>query len=226
MDMYAQSCTSGCQLGLNVLLARKCHWHGVAFGLCTQPEGRWLRLNLWFSCDYSALHLVEVHIRPAWKPAEWTLASRQMSECNFYVHYLPRNFNVAFLLREGKGKSCSDYKCMSYSTSTITLNVIKILHCCLSITYWLQSFASTKMFRSLQFYFDFIFQNTWKVFVSSYCSIFPLISALTFTNRWKIAYYLHRRIQKTQKILIWLLIMMKLLCCPFWMTFLSLCFIF
>lgn len=40
-----------------------------------------------------------------------------------------------------------------------------------------------------------------------------------FMNRWKIANYLHQRIQKTQRIFTWPLVRTKLLCCPFWMTF-------
>lgn len=42
---------------------------------------------------------------------------------------------------------------------------------------------------------------------------------LTFTNRLKIANYLHRRNKKAQRILTWPLVGMKLLCCPFWVTF-------
>lgn len=141
MDINSQSCPGGCQLGLNLPLAHKCHWYGAAFGLFTHQEGRKLRLNLWFSCDYSALHLVEVHIRPAQKVSRMNPCLQagilRMSECNFYVHlvYLPRNSHLTFLLHEGKGKSCSDYKYMIYSISTIALSVIKILHCCLSVTY-------------------------------------------------------------------------------------------
>lgn len=80
----------------------------------------------------------------------------RMSECNFYVHlvYLPRNSHLTFLLHEGKGKSCSDYKYMIYSISTIALSVIKILHCCLSVTYWLQCFAFTKIFIWVLFWFN------------------------------------------------------------------------
>lgn len=55
----------GCQLGLNLILACKCHWHGAASGLRALPEGEWLRLNFGVSCGYSALQLVEIHIRPA-----------------------------------------------------------------------------------------------------------------------------------------------------------------
>lgn len=145
----------------------------------------------------------------------------QMPECHFWcpLMYLPRNFNVAVSTTWGERRICSDYRCTIYSSSTTTLTVIKALNCHLSIMYWLQSFAPTKTFLSLQFCFDFTFKNIFKAFVSSYCSIFPLSSVLTFMNRWKIAILLHRRIQKTQSILTWLLVRIKLLCCPFWVTF-------
>lgn len=119
------------------------------------------------------------------KSAEWALACRQgLYRCQsvifmsigVFAQELPFGFSAA----EGKGESCSDQKCMVYSTSTIAWSVIKILHCCLLITYWLQSSTSMKIFLSLQSYFDYIFH------VSSHYFIFPLISALTFTNRWKI----------------------------------------